>query len=75
MAEKRGKVRLVTLKRTQFYEMGKDLFDQRVTEILEKIGEENLISVQPITYQHIDMATRETVQDYGVIVVYREVEK
>ncbi len=75
MAEKRGKVRLVTLKRTQFYEMGKDLFDLRVTEILEKIGEENLISVHPITYQHIDMATREVMQDYGVIVVYREVEK
>ncbi len=75
MAEKRGKVRLMTLKRTQFYEMGKDLFDLRVTEILEKIGEENLISVQPITYQHIDMATREIMLDYGVIIVYREVEK
>jgi len=74
MAEKRGKIRLVTLRRTQFFEMGKDLFDEKVSEFLENIGEENIISVQPVTYQHIDMATRETVLDYGVVIVYREVE-
>ncbi len=74
MAEKRGKLRLITLKHTQFLEMGKDLFDQRVTEFLQKIGEENITVIQPISYQHIDMTTRETVVDYGVIVVYREKE-
>jgi len=72
MAEKQGKMRLITLKHTQFIEMGKDLFDQRVTEFLQRIGEENIISVHPISYQHIDMTTRETVIDYGVVVVYRE---
>ena len=74
MAEKRGKLRLITLKHTQFLEMGKDLFDQRVTEFLQKTGEENITVIQPISYQHIDMTTRETVVDYGVIVVYREKE-
>jgi len=72
MTEKRGKLRLVTLKHTQFLEMGKDLFDQRVTEFLQAIGEENIVAIQPISYQHIDMTTRETVIDYGVVVVYRE---
>jgi len=74
MTEKKGKIRLVTLKRTQFYEMGKDLFDERVTEFLQKIGEEDVISVHPITYEHVDMTTREIVVDYGVIVVYRDKE-
>jgi len=72
MDAKRGRLRLITLKHTQFLEMGKDLFDQRVTEFLQKIGEENIVGVHPISYQHIDLSTRETVIDYGVIVVYRE---
>lgn len=75
MAEKRGRLRLITLKHTQFLEVGKDLFDLRVTEFLQKIGEENIMTIQPISYQHIDMTTRETVIDYGVVVVYREQEK
>ncbi len=74
MAGKQGKLRLRTFKHTQFIEMGKDLFDQRVTEFLHLIGEENIVSISPISYQHIDMTTRETVIDYGVVVVYREVE-
>jgi hypothetical protein len=72
MAEKRGNVRVISLKHTQFLEMGKDLFDLRVSEILEKIGEENIIATHPMSYQHIDMTTRESVIDYGLIVVYRE---
>ncbi len=75
MTEKRGKVKLITLKHTQFLEMGKDLFDQRVSEFLETIREENIINIQPISYQHVDMTTRETVIDYGVVVVYRQYEE
>jgi len=70
----KSKIRLVSFKHTQFIEMGKDLFDFRVTEFLQKIGEENIIAVHPMSYQHIDMLTRETIIDYGVIVLYREVE-
>jgi hypothetical protein len=72
MAEKQGKIRVVTLKHTQFIEMGKDLFDQRVTEFLEKVGEQNIIATHAISYQHVDMVTRETVIDYGLVVIYRE---
>jgi hypothetical protein len=72
MAEKKGKIKLMTLKHTQFLEMGKDLFDLRVSEILERIGEENVLGVHPISYQHVDMTTREIVVDYGVVVVYRD---
>ncbi len=72
MAEKEKKIRIVTLKHTQFIEMGKDLFDQRVTEFLQRVGEENVIATHPISYQHLDMVTRETLIDYGILVIYRE---
>jgi hypothetical protein len=72
MAEKGGTIKLVTLKHTQFLEMGKDLFDLRVSEFLQGVGEENLIATHPISYQHVDMTTREIIVDYGLIVIYRE---
>jgi tRNA A-37 threonylcarbamoyl transferase component Bud32 len=73
MSEKKSTLKLATFKHTQFLEMGKDLFDLRVGEYLDKIGEENIISLHPISYQHIDMTTREVIVDYGVVVFYREV--
>ena len=72
MAEKGGTIKLITLKHTQFLEMGKDLFDLRVAEFLDKVGEENLIATHPISYQHVDMTTREIIVDYGLIVIYKE---
>lgn len=72
MAEKGGKIKVITLKHTQFLEMGKDLFDLRVSEFLQEVGEENLITTHPISYQHVDMTTREIIVDYGLIVIYRE---
>ncbi len=72
MAETQKKIKLITLKHTQFLEMGKDLFDQRVSEFLDEIGEENLIDTHAISYEHVDMTTREIIVDYGLIVIYRE---
>lgn len=70
----KAKIRLVSLKHTQFIEMGKDLFDLRVTEFLQKVGEENVIATHPMSYQHIDMVTRETIIDYGIMIIYRDME-
>ena len=73
MAESGGTVKIITFKHTQFLEMGKDLFDLRVSEFLDKVGAENLIATHTISYQHVDMTTRETVIDYGLVVIYKEV--
>lgn len=67
--DKQIKVR--TVRHTDHVEVGKDLFDEHVSQILQKIGELNIISISPITYTHMDLATRAWVTDYGVIVVYR----
>jgi DNA-directed RNA polymerase subunit RPC12/RpoP len=64
-------IRVKTLRHTDHIEVGKDLFDDHVSAILQKIGEQNIISITPISYTHMDMATRAWITDYGVMVVYR----
>lgn len=64
-------IRVKTLRHSDHVEVGKDLFDDHVSEILQKIGEPNIISITPIAYTHMDLATRAWVTDYGVLVVYR----
>lgn len=64
-------IRVKTLRHSDHIEVGKDLFDDHVSQFLQKIGETNIISISPITYTHMDLATRQWVTDYGVTVVYR----
>lgn len=64
-------IRVKTLRHSDHIEVGKDLFDEHVTQILQKIGEQNIISITPISYTHMDLATRQWITDYGVLVVYR----
>lgn len=64
-------IRVKTLRHSDHIEVGKDLFDEHVSVILQKIGETNIISISPIAYTHLDLATRQWVTDYGVLVVYR----
>lgn len=64
-------IRVRTLRHTDHVEVGKDLFDDHVSLILQKIGETNIISISPIAYTHLDLATRQWITDYGVLLVYR----
>jgi DNA-directed RNA polymerase subunit RPC12/RpoP len=64
-------IKVKTIRHSDHIEVGKDLFDEHVTQILQKIGETNIISITPIAYTHMDMATRAWITDYGVLVVYR----
>ncbi len=64
-------IKVKTIRHSDHIEVGKDLFDDHVSQMLQKIGETNIISITPITYTHMDLATRAWVTDYGVLVVYR----
>jgi hypothetical protein len=73
VASKEGdrKMRIRTIKRTECLEVGHDKFDEVVSEMLAKVGQENLVSVTPISYSHLDLNTRQNIIDYGVIIVYK----
>ena len=64
-------LRVKTIRRSDCVEVGKDHFDEVVTRFLEKTGEENVKSIEPIAYTHMDLATRQWITDFGVLIVYR----
>ena len=64
-------LRVKTMRHSDHVEVGKDHFDEHVTQFLEKIGEAQVVSVSTFNYTHQELATRAWVTDYGVMVVYR----
>lgn len=63
------KIRLKTIKRGSCVEVGHDLFDEKVTEFLNKVGRENIIHMSAISYGAMD-STGHMLPDYGIMVVY-----
>lgn len=65
------KIRTKTIRHTDCIEVGHDKFDEVVTNFLSKVGETNIISINPINYTYLDIGTQKLMTEYGVLVVYR----
>jgi DNA-directed RNA polymerase subunit RPC12/RpoP len=65
------KIRVRCIRRTDCVEVGRDRFDEVVSEFLQKIGEDNIVSITPLTYTHMDLGTRQLLTDFGVMIVYK----
>ncbi len=65
------KIRIKTIRHTDCIEVGHDRFDETVTNFLQKVGEDNIISITPLTYTHLDIGTQRLLTDYAIMVVYR----
>lgn len=65
------KMRVKCIRRTDCVEVGRDRFDEIVSEFLNKIGDGNLVSITPINYTHMDLGSRQLMTDFGVMIVYR----
>jgi DNA-directed RNA polymerase subunit RPC12/RpoP len=63
------KIRVKTIKRGACVEVGHCLFDEKVTDFLNKIGRENIIHISAIGYGAMD-STGHMLPDYGIMVVY-----
>jgi DNA-directed RNA polymerase subunit RPC12/RpoP len=70
-AETDKKLRVRCIRRTDCVEVGRDRFDEIVSEVLQKIGEANLVSITPLAYTHMDLGTRQLMTDFGVMIVYK----
>lgn len=64
------KIRCKTIKRGSCVEVGHDLFDEKVTEFLNKIGQENIIHMGTVSYGAMD-STGHMLPDYGILIVYK----
>jgi DNA-directed RNA polymerase subunit RPC12/RpoP len=73
VAAKEGdrKMRIRTIRRSDCQEVGRDHFDEKVSEFLEQVGQTNIISVNAINYSHPDAGGHHMVMDYGVLIVFR----
>lgn len=65
------KIRCKCIRRIDCMEVGKDHFDEHVTDFLCRVGENNVISVTSITYTHIDIGSQKILTDYGVMIIFR----
>jgi hypothetical protein len=64
-------MRVRCIRHSDCVEVGKDRFDEMVSDFLNKVGETNVTNVSVFNYQHLDLATRQMVTDYGIMIVYR----
>lgn len=65
------KIRIKTFRRVDTMTVNKDHFDEVVSDFLQKVGQQYVISITPLTYTYKDLATEHYVTDYGVMVVFR----
>jgi DNA-directed RNA polymerase subunit RPC12/RpoP len=65
------KMRVKTIKHTDCIEVGHDRFDEVVTNFLLKVGEPNIISINTLSYTHLDIGSQKLMTDFGVMIVYR----
>jgi DNA-directed RNA polymerase subunit RPC12/RpoP len=65
------KLRIRTIRRSDCQEVGRDHFDERVSEFLDQVGQANIISINAINYSHPDAGGHNMVMDYGVLIVFK----
>ena len=65
------KMKVKTIRHSDCVEVGKDRFDEIVSEFLNKIGEANVTNISIFNYEHLDLGSRQMVIDYGAMIVYR----
>jgi DNA-directed RNA polymerase subunit RPC12/RpoP len=65
------KMKVKTIKHTDCIEVGHDKFDEVISSFLVKVGEANIISLNPLTYTHLDIGSQKLMTDYAIMIVYR----
>lgn len=64
-------LRVKCIRHVDCCEVGHDKFDDTVSSFLGKIGEQNVVSINTISYSFVDIGSQKLLTDYGVMIVYR----
>jgi hypothetical protein len=65
------RIRTKTIRHTDCIEVGHDKFDEVISNFLGKVGESSIISINVLTYTHLDIGTQKLMTDFGVLIIYR----
>jgi DNA-directed RNA polymerase subunit RPC12/RpoP len=60
-----------TIRHSDCKEVGHDKFDLTVTEFLNSIGEESIVSITPVNYSYVEMGSQKLITDFGVMILFR----
>lgn len=52
-------------------EVGRDRYEEMVAAFLNQVGEANIISINALTYTHVDIGSQKILTDYAVQILYR----
>jgi DNA-directed RNA polymerase subunit RPC12/RpoP len=64
-------IHVKTIRHTDCIEVGHDRFDEIITNFLTKVGQDNIVSITPLNYTHLDIGTQKLLTEYGVLIVYK----
>ena len=53
-------MRIKTFKRSDCLEVGRDRFDEKVSQFLQQVGQTNIVSINTFNYSAVDMATHKS---------------
>jgi hypothetical protein len=70
-ADGKRHLRTKTIRRIDCIEVGHDRFDEMVSKFLDKIGDDNLVSINTVGYTYIDIGSQKLLTDFGVLILYR----
>jgi hypothetical protein len=65
------KLRVKTIRHIDCVEVGRDHFDEHVSQFLVKLGEANIVSITAISYSTLDIVSQKLLTDYGVMIIFR----
>ena len=60
-----------TIRHDKCIDAGHDKFDEILTKFLVSVGEQNLIGIHCVNYEHFDVKTQKVMTDYGLVILYR----
>ena len=70
-AKEAFKIKVKTIRHSDCVEVGHDKFDEIATKFLNQIGDGNIVSMNPITYQYVEIGSQKVVTDFGIMIVYK----
>jgi DNA-directed RNA polymerase subunit RPC12/RpoP len=65
------KLKVKTFRRIDCVEVGHDRFDEIVSSFLNKVGEDKIVSVTPISYTYLDIGSQKLLTDFGILLIHR----
>lgn len=63
--------RIKTFRHADCVELDRDTFDQTVSDFIQKVDQDHIVAMHPISYSVVDSVSQKITTDYGLIIIFR----